>query len=145
MDRIEKCVELFSKKNTCSQAILATYAPEFGVDREAALKLACSFGGGMGCMGMTCGAVTGAYMVISLKYGRIDPKDNVSRRKSDELVRLFTQKFKERHDGKVNCNDLLGYDRSNPEDVKIMREKGIFKKICPECVKDAAEILEEIL
>jgi C_GCAxxG_C_C family probable redox protein len=93
------------KKYTCSQAVFATYALEFGVDKETALKLACSFGGGMGCMGMTCGAVTGAYMVISLKHGRIAPEDNASREKSDELVKLFTQKFKERHDSKVNCND----------------------------------------
>lgn len=145
MDHVEEALELFSNRNTCSQAVFATYAPELGIDKDTALKLSCSFGGGMGGMGMTCGAVTGAYMVISLKYGRIDPEDKAAREKSDGLIKLFTEKFKERNENKLNCNDLLGYDRSNPEDVRIMREKEIFRKVCPKFVRDAAEILEEIL
>jgi len=145
MEHIKEAEKLFRLGNTCSQAIFATYGPELGIAKKTALKLSCSFGGGMGCMGMTCGAVTGAYMVISLKYGRIDPADKAAREQSDKLVRLFTEKFKERHNDKLNCNDLLGYDRSNPEDLKIMYENGIFKEVCPKCVKDAAEILKEIM
>lgn len=143
--RVEEAERLKKQGHTCSQAVFAAYAPELGVDKDTALKLSCAFGGGMGGMGMTCGAVTGAFMVISLKYGRIALEDKAAREKSDELVRLFAAKFKERRDNKLDCNDLLGYDRSDPEDVKIMQEKGIFGELCPALVKDAAEILEEIL
>jgi C_GCAxxG_C_C family probable redox protein len=34
-----------------------------------ALKIASGFGGGMGRLAETCGAVTGAFMVLGLKYG----------------------------------------------------------------------------
>ncbi len=145
MKRVEKALKSFNEGNTCSQAILSTYAEDLGLEKELALKLSCSFGGGMGCMGSICGAVTGAYMVLGLKHGRVDPDDISARNKSDELVRIFTEKFKQRNNDNLNCNDLLGYERSNDEHVKILKEKGIFDRVCPKCVKDAAEIIEEIL
>jgi len=69
MSRVEEAVSCFADGFSCSQSIVSTYGTEFGVDREKALKISTGFGGGMGRLGGTCGAVTGAIMVIGLKYG----------------------------------------------------------------------------
>ena len=71
-DRVELAVELFSGGLACSQAILAVYGPLFGFDRDDAIRVARGFGGGMGRLSETCGAVTGAFMAISLKFDGTD-------------------------------------------------------------------------
>jgi C_GCAxxG_C_C family probable redox protein len=75
MSEIENAVSMFEEGFVCSQALLATYGAHFGLDREIALKAAAAFGGGMARMGETCGAVTGAFMLIGLKHGNVKPDD----------------------------------------------------------------------
>lgn len=52
----------------CSESIVMAFVEEFGLDLEIAAKIFGGFAGGM-AQGKTCGAVTGAIMVIRLKYG----------------------------------------------------------------------------
>jgi C_GCAxxG_C_C family probable redox protein len=141
---LESAVACFNKGLTCSQAILSTYGDEFGLDRELALKLSCAFGGGMACMAETCGAVTGAFMVIGLKYGRTRVKDLRKRDKSYELAREFVSQFKTRH-GSIICRELLGLDIGTPEGMRLAKERRLFTETCPNYVRDAAEIIENIL
>lgn len=75
MSKIENAVSMFEEGFVCSQALLATYGAQFGLDREIALKAAVAFGGGMARMGETCGAVAGAFVLIGLKHGNVKPDD----------------------------------------------------------------------
>ena len=134
----------FKEGFSCSQAVFSAYAEQLGLDRETALKISGAFGGGMGRMAQTCGAVTGAFMVIGLKYGAIDAEDKETKEKAYALVREFADRFKSRH-GSIACQDLLGCNVSKPEGLKVAREQKLFETICPRLVKDAAEILEEML
>jgi C_GCAxxG_C_C family probable redox protein len=134
----------FEEGFSCSQAVFSAYAEQFGLDRETALKISGGFGGGMGRMAQTCGAVTGAFMAIGLKYGAVESDDQEAKDKTYDLVREFADRFKSCH-GSVTCQELLGCDISIPEGLKVAREQGIFKTTCPRLVRDAAEILEEIL
>lgn len=115
-----------------------------GLDHELALKVAGALGGGMARMGEQCGAVTGAFMVIGLKYGKTKTEDDGARERTYELVGEFVKRFKSRH-GSICCRELLGYDLSNPEGRKAAYEQGLFTTLCPQIVKNATEILEEIL
>jgi C_GCAxxG_C_C family probable redox protein len=144
MSKAEQAVSCFKEGFGCAPAILSTYASDFGLDRELALKLACGFGAGMGRMCETCGAVTGAFMVIGLKYGKSVAEDNQAREKTYELVREFADRFKARNLSIV-CRDLLGCDIGTPEGMKIAKEKGLTGTLCPKFIRDAVEILEEIL
>ena len=92
MNRVEGAVLCFEEGFSCSQALLSTYGPELGLDREIALKVATALGGGMGRMGETCGAVTGAFMVIGLKYGTTRGEDEDAAEKACSLVREFVDK-----------------------------------------------------
>lgn len=144
MDRVETALSRFQEGFSCSQAILSTYGEEVGLARSLGLKLAAGFGGGMGRMAETCGAVTGAFMVVGLKHGRTKVGDSTARDKTDDLIREFTERFKERH-GSIICRELLGCDISAPEGVELAEERDLFADLCPGLVKSAAEILEDLL
>ena len=58
--------KLFKKGYNCSQSVFAAFCDETGLDTETALKIASSFGGGMGRLREVCGAVTGMFMVVGM-------------------------------------------------------------------------------
>jgi C_GCAxxG_C_C family probable redox protein len=123
--------------------LLSVYADEFGLDKESALKVAAPFVGGMGMRGKTCGAVTGAFMVLGLKYGGIKDRGTLvmeMRRILDE----FVKKFEARH-GSIDCKKLLGVNIYTPEGFKAAADKGLLATLCPNLVRDAAKITEELL
>lgn len=97
MRRVEEAVSCLKEGFSCSQAVLSAYGTESGLDREIALKVSGAFGGGMGRMGGTCRAVTGAFMVIGLKYGETKAEDNQTREKAYRLVREFVAGFESRN------------------------------------------------
>ena len=141
--RVEKAVERFKSGFNCSQAVLGSYCEQFGLDCEQAFKVATGFGGGMH-IGETCGAVTGAFMVLGLKYGSTTAEDKAAKAKTYEKVVEYTNKFKARN-GSVVCKELLGCDISRPDGMKKAQEDGLFDSICPRMVQGASEILEEML
>lgn len=141
--QVEECVACFKKGINCTQAVLTTYGQQLGLDLENALKVAAAFGSGMN-MGETCGAVTGALMVIGLKHAKVKGITLLSKEKTADVAHEFLERFKARH-GTVLCKDLLGCDVSTPEGRKTAKKEQHFKKRCPEYVKDAAKILEELL
>ncbi len=109
-----------------------------------ALKVAGAFGGGMGRLGETCGAVTGALMVIGLKHGKIKDDDDEARERTYELAQEFTARFRARNESLL-CRELLGHDLNTPDGMKAVADKQLFLALCPRFVRQAAEILEQIL
>ena len=144
MDKVERAVSCFKEGFSCSQALLSTYGAQFGLNREMALKVSGAFGGGMGRMAETCGAVTGAFMVIGLKYGKTRVEDEQTEEKAYSLVKEFVDKFKSRN-GSIICRELLGCDISTPKGMALAKEKKLIATLCPKFVQDAAEIIEQIL
>ncbi len=142
--RTDTAIQYFSNTFNCSQSVFGAFCEDLGLDRELGFKLACGFGSGMGCTGETCGAVTGAVMAISLKYGQSKPGQTEDKFKTYGLVSEFAKRFREVY-GSLGCTDLIGYDLTSPEQVALAREKGIFKTVCAELVKKAVEITEDIL
>ncbi len=144
MEEIKTARELFAEGHACSQAVLTAFAPRFDLSRETALRLAGPFGGGMGRQGMTCGAVTGALMVLGLAAGRVDPEDEVARDRTDHLVQEFFRRFREKNQTLI-CNELTGVQMSCPETRARGKEAGVFDRVCPNLVGFAAELVVELL
>ncbi len=142
--KVETAVGCFREGFNCSQAILSTYGGEFGLERETALKAAAAFGGGMGGLGEVCGAVTGALVVIGLKYGYTEAKDKETKAKTYARARDFACRFRS-HSGSLLCRELLGCDLATAEGMETARRKGLFTELCPRFVLAAAEILEDVL
>ena len=143
MSRIETAVSRFAQGFNCSQAVLSAYAGDFGLDHDTALKIATGFGGGMGRMADTCGAVTGAFMVLGLKYGQAS-SDREAKEAIYARIRDFSERFKERN-GSLVCRDLLGCDISQPEGLQRVKDENLLTTLCPKFVRDACEVLEEML
>jgi C_GCAxxG_C_C family probable redox protein len=144
MTDVERAVRCFQEHFSCSQAVLSAYCERHGLERELALKLADGFGGGFGGMGKTCGAVTGAMMVIGLGHGRTLAADSAAKLATAQRVRQLLTRFEERH-GTVVCRELIGCDLDTPAKVQSARERGLFDTVCLGLVRSAAEILEELL
>lgn len=127
----------------CAQIVLDCVSKEIGIDSQLARKLGSCFGGGMSC-GEVCGAVTGALMAIGLRYGSCLPNTPDVKRQCTERHLEFRKKFLEEYDSLL-CRDLLGYDISNPEETKIVMEKGLFLSFCSGVVEYSIEVLKGIL
>lgn len=133
----------FLKSMNCSQAVLETYAPSMGMPVPLARRVAAAFAGGMG-VGAQCGAVTGAFMVIGMKYGKTENQDSEADRETLARLGEFVREFKSKH-GHLGCSSLLGVDMATPEGVKEAERRGLFATECPKFVRTAAEILDRIL
>jgi len=144
MSNVEIAMASFKEGLSCSQAVLAAFAPGLGLDRLTALRVAAAFGGGMARMGQTCGAVSGALMVIGLRHGHVVAEDQAAKERTYALVREFVDQFRARNTSLL-CRELLGCDVGTPEGMQLVREKGLTTSICPGLVRDAAEILEQLM
>lgn len=143
MTRSEKALELFASGFNCSQAVLTVFAPDFGLDEKLTLMLGTQFGGGAR-NGEMCGAVSGALMVLGLKYGHYEAGNTEQKSRAYAIATEYTRRFKELN-GSIVCRDLLGYDLTKPEDSACIKEKNLFGTICPEMIASAVTVLEGVL
>lgn len=144
-NRVRKTVEAFDCDScNCSQAIARVFGPEIGLDEKSAMRAGCAFGGGIGRQGMVCGAVTGAVLVLGFLANRDEPDPEKAMEASFELVDRFMNRFAERH-GSLDCKDLIGIDLSTEAGRRVNQEEKVTKTTCPEFVKTAAEILDEMM
>jgi C_GCAxxG_C_C family probable redox protein len=138
-----KAAECFAEGFSCSQAVFSVFALEEGMGREMALRASGAFGAGMAGRGETCGAVTGAFMAIGLKYAKVRADDNTARDYTYSLCGDFTRQF-EAEFGSICCRDILEYDLMKPEEYQAAKEAGLFKQKCTQIVSRAAQIVSEI-
>jgi C_GCAxxG_C_C family probable redox protein len=143
LDRIDNAVEKLNQGYACSQAILTVYCGLFNMDSETALKISAGFGGGMR-NGKTCGAVTGAFMVLGLKFGNQNCETADGRKNIYDAVTEFTKSFEQLY-GSTDCKELLGCNVGTAEGMRKAKEENLFYTLCPKYVKSAAEILETML
>lgn len=140
MKKSELAIENFKTLN-CAQSVLLSHAEDLKLDRTTALRIALGFGGGMG-MAKTCGAVTGAYMVLGLKAKFEEKTIQEIKAETKAAVRKFNELFIAKH-GSLKCKKLLGVDISTPEGSAEANKKELFDSICSGLVASAAEILEK--
>ena len=114
------------KKKTCNcaQAVIAAYADVVGITELQAMNLGNAFGSGMGNMEGTCGALTGAAVIVGIVTG--------DKMKSRKVMGNIMTRFQERN-GATQCRALKGVDTH------------VMLRSCPDCVSDACEIMEEEL
>ena len=144
MTKSEKAISCFNSGFNCSQAVISSFADDFGLDEKQSLKIASAFGGGVCRKGDTCGAISGGLMAIGLKHGMSENTDTFSKDKTYELSNIFIEEFKKIY-GTIMCRELLGYDLSKLEEVNAHKEKNSGTNLCPQYVGDAAKILDKIL
>ena len=142
--RVEQVVADFTTKYNCCQSLLLTYGIQHLRSKELAIRLGTGFGGGIASHGLVCGAVTGGIISISLAYGMTEDTDTQEKEKTYEIITEFIKQFKSQH-GTIQCNELLECDIHTAEGQETIREKNLFQIRCPEFIRTAAQLLEELL
>ena len=138
MKAADRAERLFRGPCNCCQSILGSMAPRLGLDEGTGIQLGTAFGGGMGRMGGVCGAITGAFLSLGLRYG--DPEAGTeSKEHVYQLVHSFVDKFRELN-GSILCRELLGCEIGTAEGMAEAKEKGLFDTICVKFVRDAVDI-----
>lgn len=143
MDYSGQAGAFFKQGYNCAQSVLMAFAETYGLPPEQAAQVAAGFGGGMGGLGRTCGAVSGGLMALGLARGFVIPGDKIAKDETYALARRFQARFTERF-GVLDCKILLGADISTPEGLAQARAEGRFAG-CTVIVEGATDILAEIL
>lgn len=152
--RAEKAGELFMEGCNCSQAVFVTYADLYGFDRETAMRIAASFGAGMGRMREVCGAVSGMFLVAGMETGATKGSDREGKRRNYEIVQQLAARFREEF-GSIICRELLGLDKGKLTEEEKEQMLGATpqartaeyykKRPCKDQIVRAAKILEETI
>ena len=127
---VKTAVETYLSGFNCAQAVFSSFAPAMGLGEKEALKITSGFGAGICYKGEICGAVSGAYMALGLKYGRWKSEDAEAREKTYALMREFDKEFLIRN-GSLYCNRLLEGDISTPEGEKPLTMHTGLRPIVP--------------
>lgn len=145
MNKKEIAKNYFMQGYNCAQSVFLAFAEDEGFDKDTALKIASSFGGGLGAQREVCGAVSGMCMALGLKRGYNTAKDYAAKQKHYLAVQGICAEFKKQN-GSIICRELLGLDKNNLP-LKPQERTGEYykKRPCAELVAMAAEILENYL
>lgn len=144
MTRIETARNNMTTGLNCAQSAVKAYAGEVAVTEKELVNLAVAFGGGFARYGLVCGAISGAAMIISAKFGAQKAEDLQYKDRIYALASELMERFKEKN-GSFFCRELIGYDMKDPVQLQKAREAGVFTTQCLDYVQSAAEILEDIL
>ena len=146
MSRAEQAKTYFQQGYACSQAVALAFADVCGVDENVLSKITLPFGGGMGRLRLTCGAVSGMVAVIGLLFAEAENSAE-NKKKTYAIVQELCAKVKEIN-GSLICGELLA-GMKVPVEVGGEAEKRTpeyyKKRACADIVYDTAKVLEDYL
>ena len=146
MSRAEKAKAYFLEGYACSQAVLLAFTDVCGLDENAARKIMLPFGGGLGRLRLTCGAVSGMAAVIGMVFAE-NENTSENKKKVYTIVQELCGKFKAEC-GSLLCAELLAGMKVPVEvggNAEERTPKYYQKRACGDMVALAAQITEEYL
>lgn len=137
--------EYFKSGYNCAQSVFLAYAQNYGIDKETALKLSSSFGGGMGRLREVCGAVSAMFMIAGLEYGYTEKNNDIAKARHYELIQNLANEFKKKNKS-IICRELLGLEENVSSPVPSERTEQYYKeRPCENLIGDACIILDKYL
>ena len=130
--RVEETIKKHDIGYNCAQAVACVYCDLVGIDEATLFRMTEAFGGGMGGMQGTCGAVSGACALAGLKASTANLEEPNSKRSSYALSKEIVKQFTEQN-GSIVCKELKGVGTGTP------------LRSCQDCIKDAALIAERVI
>lgn len=137
---ISEALNFFDEGYACSQSVLLAFSEEFKLDENMAKLISSTFGGGMGRLREKCGAITGGFMVLGLKYGNLDPKNMDTKLAAYRKVRELNKKVEAVYETTV-CAEILKKHTTEAE----VADRKHHKIICRRIVGDVAEMVYEMI
>ena len=144
MKRQDKAIKYFNEVYNCAQSVVLSFQDVLSADNETIVNIASGFGGGMGRLQKTCGALTGSFMVISL-YNSENIEDESERK---DLTYKLIQDLE--HDfitnfGFSDCSLLTGVDLKTEEGRKELAEVHRETRICERSISACVSWLNKHL
>lgn len=130
--RADRAIACHNKGYNCAQSVAFAFLDKVDINPETLFKVTEGLGLGMGGMEGTCGAVTAACVIAGAKNSTVEMGGPGSKGATYKISKEIVRRFKE-ESGSVICKELKGVETGTPA------------KACPDCVKDAARILEEVV
>ena len=123
----------------CAQAVFSSFSEDYGLNASVACKIAGGLGSGART-GELCGAVSGAALVIGLKYGQEKPGNSASKQKCNDETEEFMRRFRSAN-GNIVCRNLLKCDITTKKGRENAIAKELFTTKCKDFVVSAINIL----
>ncbi len=121
--RVDEATKRHQSGYNCAQAVACAYADLVGMDEATMFKVT---------EGLGRGAVAGACAVAGMKNSCGDLQNPNSKGATYKLVKEITETFKEQNKS-IICKELKGV------------ETGTVLRSCPDCIRDAAALVEKVL
>ncbi|MBQ0099673.1 MAG: C_GCAxxG_C_C family protein [Firmicutes bacterium] len=141
MTKGEIAEKLFLEGKNCSTSVVLAFKKELNLEELTLKKMAIGFGGGLGRQRLTCGAVSGMCLVLSLLLS-----DGENKQQIYSIIQSACEEFK-KEAGSIICADLLmGKVEIKNSPVPEERCEEYYKKRpCAELCKIAGNIVERYL
>ena len=141
----DRAESLFRQGYNCAQSVFAAFAELLHMEESYALRLASSFGGGVGRLRELCGAVSGMEMVCGVLYGYDTANDDARKAEHYARVQELALAFREKN-GSFLCRELLGLSGSHSSPVPSPRTAQYYKdRDCAAFVRCAAELMAQYI
>lgn len=145
MNRAETAKHNFLSGCNCAQAVFTAFGDLTGLDEATAMKIASSFGGGMGRLREVCGAVSGMFMALGLLYGEDHRPEHEQKVAHYQRVQELAARFKEQH-GSIVCRELLAsIETAQGNEPERRTAQYYTKRPCSELCACAAKILTQYI
>lgn len=128
---VERAAGLHANGHNCAQAVAVAFADDVGIDQNALFRISEAFGRGMGNTEGTCGAISGALMILSQLSSGGDPGNVTKTATYASGAQLYDRFVQET--GSAKCSDLQGLESGTP------------LCSCETCIQEATGILYDIL
>ena len=137
----DRAIHLHKQGYNSAQSILGAFHETLGIDQKTAMNLAAGFGAGIGTMQKTCGALTGALMVLGCRYYDSDSvfeSKQLLFEETQKVLLAFHKKF-----GSTECFSLLKTDFHKPGGLQKAREQRLFETNCQSYIREICRLLGE--
>lgn len=146
MSRTERAKEYFLQGFACSQAVALAFSDLTGIDEDTIKKITLPFGGGLGRLRLTCGAVSGMALVIGAVFSESENSPE-NKKNTYAIVQELCGKF-QKETGSLICAELLAKMKVPVEiggEAEKRTKEYYQKRSCADMVALATGILEEYL
>jgi len=140
----KKVIESFRAGLNCAQAVVTGFSGKLNFDSNLASGISCGFGGGMGRLQETCGAVTGSFMVLGIYNSKKYLLNQERKEETYSMIQEFSDRFKQLN-GSTDCRSLLKCDLKTEEGNRFAKENNLFETVCEKCITDSIGIIEELI
>lgn len=105
--RVALSEDYFRQGYNCAQSVFLACCDLYGLtDKDLALRVSSSFGGGIGRMRSVCGAALGMFMLEGLRSGNVEGTPEAKQRNYAQVQDLAAR-FRDEH-GSLICAEILG-------------------------------------